>query len=120
MISALMTTGSGLFQSLGALALVFASSSYMACVLPVMIIVLYTLQDVYLKTSRQLRFHELEAVSPLYTHFLETIEGLPIIRAFGWQEEATLMNLERLDRSQKCFYLLQSIQKWSVNMHTAL
>lgn len=43
MISALMTAGVGLFQSLGALGLVFASSSYMACVLPVMIIVLYTL-----------------------------------------------------------------------------
>jgi len=112
LITAVVGCGVDLFISLAALALVFASSTYMACILPFMMAVLYTLQNVYLKTSRQLRFHELESVSPLYTHLLETLEGLPVIRAFGWQQEATQMNLTRLDRSQKCFYLLQSVQKW--------
>jgi hypothetical protein len=74
MISGVISAGSGFFQVIAMAGLVFASSTYMATVLPLLVLVLYFLTDIYLKTSRQLRFHDLESKSPLYTHFLETLE----------------------------------------------
>ncbi|KAK2734190.1 hypothetical protein FQN57_001844 [Myotisia sp. PD_48] len=93
-------------------ALIFAGSSYMAITAPVAVLSLYLIQNVYLKTSRQLRHMDLEAKSPIYSHFLETLEGLSTIRAFGWQQSARNINLHRLDISQKPYYLLFSIQRW--------
>lgn len=84
----------------------------MAITVPVLLLVVYFIQDIYLKTSRQLRFMDLEAKSPVYSHFLETLDGLPIIRAFGWQESAIKAHLVRLDASQRPYYLLFCIQRW--------
>lgn len=44
--------------------------------------------------------------------FLESLAGLATIRAFGWQEDLIRKADERLDYSQKPFYLLYSIQRW--------
>ncbi|KAK8017726.1 P-loop containing nucleoside triphosphate hydrolase [Apiospora rasikravindrae] len=50
--------------------------------------------------------------TPCSGQFLETLGGLATIRAFGWQEDLILRADERLDASQKPFYLLYSIQRW--------
>jgi ATP-binding cassette, subfamily C (CFTR/MRP), member 1 len=88
------------------------SAAYFAAILPVVIAVLYFLQKYYLRTSRQIRLLDLEAKSPLYSHFLETVQGVTTIRAFGWQKEFANINLELLDQSQKPFYLMFCIQRW--------
>jgi len=72
----------------------------------------FFIQRVYLRTSRQLRFLDLETRSPVYSHFLETLEGIVTIRAFDWQQEAAKENIRRLDNSQKPYYLLYCIQRW--------
>ena len=77
-----------------------------------MILVLYIIQHVYLKTSRQLRLLDLEARSPLYSHFLETLTGLTTIRAFGWQGHEITTNEKFLDESQRPYYMMISIQRW--------
>jgi ATP-binding cassette, subfamily C (CFTR/MRP), member 1 len=59
-----------------------------------------------------MRFLDLECKSPLYTHFAETLEGLSTIRAFDWQESFITTNLERLDNSQRPYYMLYCIQRW--------
>lgn len=59
-----------------------------------------------------MRFLDLEFKSPLYTHFTETIEGLSTIRAFGWERHFLQENIERLDNSQRPYYLLYCIQRW--------
>jgi ATP-binding cassette subfamily C (CFTR/MRP) protein 1 len=84
----------------------------MALTCPVLILAVYFLQKFYLRTSRQIRFLDLECKSPLYTHVAETLEGLSTIRAFGWQEAFMKTNVERLDISQKPSYLLYCIQRW--------
>jgi ATP-binding cassette subfamily C (CFTR/MRP) protein 1 len=84
----------------------------MAITCPILVIALYFLQNFYLRTSRQMRFLDLEYKSPLYTHFSETMEGLSTIRAFGWQEHFTDTALQHLDISQRPFYLLFCIQRW--------
>lgn len=73
---------------------------------------MYYLQKVYLRTSRQLRHLELENRSPLYTHFLETLEGIITIRAFGWQRGVRDLFTEHVDNSQKPYYLMFCIQNW--------
>lgn len=92
--------------------LIILGSKYLAVFVPVVVIVLYLVQRIYLRTSRQLRFLDLEAKSPLFKNFTETIEGLSTIRAFNWQEDYVKINLGHLDESQKPYYLLYCIQRW--------
>lgn len=86
--------------------------SYAAASIPFLIAAVYIVQTYYLRTSRQLRFIDLEAKSPLYTHFTETAAGLEHIRCFGWQDKAMSRNIELLEYSQKPFYYMYTIQRW--------
>ncbi|PYI35212.1 P-loop containing nucleoside triphosphate hydrolase protein [Aspergillus indologenus CBS 114.80] len=99
-------------QCFAQVALISLGSSYMAVTIIPCFLVLYCAQKVYLRTSRQLRFLDLEARSPLYTLFVETLEGLSTIRGLGWQRPFVAECLRRLDDSQKPYYLLYCIQRW--------
>ena len=101
-----------IFMILAQGAFIAQGSSYTGIVIPFVMLALYALQKVYLFTSRQLRFLDLEARSPVYAHFLECLEGLSTIRAFGWSEAAQKIEIERLDVSQRPYYLLFCIQRW--------
>lgn len=72
----------------------------MAFTIPFLILVVYVLQDIYLRTSCQLRLLDLETRAPLFSHFLETLDGLATIRAFGWRECQRLCGA-LLDASQR-------------------
>lgn len=93
-------------------ALIASGATYLAAVIPFCAAAIWYLQKFYLRTSRQLRFLDLEAKSPLFTHFTETLQGLATIRAFGWQQASHEQNLRLLDFSQKPYYLLYCIQRW--------
>lgn len=86
----------------------------MATTIPLLLAALWVLQRVYLRTSRQIRLLDLEAKSPLYSHFLEGITGLVTIRAFGWQRPSKDELIRLLDRSQRPYYLMYCIQAWLV------
>lgn len=77
-----------------------------------LLLVVYGLQKFYLRTSRQLRFMELESQAPLLTHCSETLSGVTTIRAFGWQTSSHRECIELLDTSQRPFYLMLCIQRW--------
>lgn len=102
----------GFMGCLCQLGLVAIGSSYMALTCPVLLLAMYLLQNVYLRTSRQIRFLDLECKSPLYTHFAETLEGLSTIRAFGWQNSFMDASFKYLDASQKPYYMMYCIQRW--------
>lgn len=93
-------------------ALIVSGSVYLLSMVPALLIVLYGIQFIYLRTSRQLRYLDLETQAPLHTHFLESIDGLATIRAFGWQAKARLKGFKLLDTSQRPFYLLLCAQVW--------
>ncbi|EGX89249.1 ATP-binding cassette transporter, putative [Cordyceps militaris CM01] len=101
-----------LFSALLAAGLVATGSSYMAATIPLLVFAIWALQKVYLRTSRQLRILDLEAKSPLYTHFAETASGLMTIRIFAWAQAFRDVNVELLDQSQRPCYLLYCIQRW--------
>lgn len=109
---AVMMTLVGLFICMGAAALIAAGAKYVGVAMPFLLAVLYAIQKFYLRTSRQLRFMELESQAPLLTHCLETISGVTTIRAYGWQKERHQKCLSLLDNSQRPYYLLLCIQRW--------
>lgn len=92
--------------------LIGVASPYTAISFPIVLIALYYIQKYYLRTSRQLRFMDLEAKAPLYSQFTECLSGLVTIRAFGWQKAMEDKSRELLERSQRPFYLLFAVQRW--------
>ncbi|KAM0295057.1 hypothetical protein ACHAPM_011118 [Fusarium culmorum] len=107
-VQALFAFTSALVQ----LVMLSIGTKWMAITFPFIIAILATIQRQYLKTSRQLRLLDLEAKSPLYSHFTETLSGLATIRAFGTHTQCQSINTERLDCSQGPFYLLYCAQRW--------
>ncbi|KAF7714218.1 Uncharacterized protein PECH_000287 [Penicillium ucsense] len=100
------------FQALVQIALIAEGSTYLAIAIPLCLGATWLLQRFYLRTSRQLRLLDLELKSPLFSSISETLEGLPTIRALGWQKRFDRRNQERLDASQRPVYLLYCIQRW--------
>jgi ABC-type multidrug transport system fused ATPase/permease subunit len=101
-----------LTQTLGQVAVMLTSSPYLAISYPFLIALLYVLQRFYLRTSRQIRLLDLEAKSPLYTHFLDTVKGITTLRAFGYIPDEIRKNARLLGSSQRPSYLLLIIQEW--------
>ena len=92
--------------------LIAVASTYAAIAFPIFLLILYFIQSYYLRTSRQLRFLDIEAKSPLYSQFVECLSGLITVRAFGYQSSLLKQNKTLLDRSQRPFYLLFAVQRW--------
>lgn len=49
---------------------------------------------------------------PCSTNFIDTINGLVTIRAFGWVEATIAKNDKLLNTSQRPAYLLRMLQRW--------
>ncbi|KAJ5791126.1 uncharacterized protein N7518_008137 [Penicillium psychrosexuale] len=99
-------------QVVGQMAVMLTASPYLAITFPFLAALLYVLQKFYLRTSRQLRLLDLEAKSPLYTHFLDIVRGITTLRAFGFIREDIQKNACLLTSSQRPSYLLLMIQEW--------
>ncbi|TQV93036.1 ABC multidrug transporter [Cordyceps javanica] len=100
------------FQALGQACVMLTASPYIAITYPFLVTVLFLLAKVYLRTSRQMRLLDLEAKSPLYTHFLDTIKGVVSMRAFAVVPENIVRNNHLLNASQRPAYLLAMMQQW--------
>ncbi|KAF5027367.1 hypothetical protein F66182_527 [Fusarium sp. NRRL 66182] len=98
--------------ALGQAVLITVASPFVAISFPPIVAVLYLVQWFYLRTSRQLRFLDLEAKSPLYRHFTEMVNGAATIRSFSWTQHLFDESLALLDRSQRPVYLLNMAQRW--------
>ncbi|KAF2495596.1 putative multidrug resistance protein [Lophium mytilinum] len=109
---ALMAVVANLLICLGQMALIASAAYYVAISFPLLLVVFYSVQKYYLRTSRQMRFLDLEEKAPVYTQFIESLSGLATIRAFSWQKPSIEHNHKLVDNSQKPFYLLFMIQTW--------
>lgn len=109
---ALLVTVANLLGTVGTAALIASSTGYIAISFPLLAAAFVYIQRGYLRTSRQLRLLDLEQKAPVYTQFLETLSGLPTVRAFGWCGPALGLNHELVDGSQQPFYLLLMVQQW--------
>ncbi|KAJ3942687.1 uncharacterized protein N0V96_006906 [Colletotrichum fioriniae] len=100
------------FTCIGKAFLIASASWYIAISFPVLILIFYYIQRAYLRTSRQLRLLDLEEKAPVYTHFLETLSGLPTIRAQALTHPSITHAHALIDRSQRPFYILLLTQQW--------
>lgn len=101
-----------IFSNIIIIDIILSSATYMSAILPVILLSIYFIQAFYLRTSRQMRYLDLEEKAPLYTYFVETADGLIHIHAFGWQEQNMAQGYKLLDNSQKPYYLMLCIQQW--------
>jgi ATP-binding cassette subfamily C (CFTR/MRP) protein 1 len=104
------------FMCLTKLVIVCVIGKYLAGSIPFLAVVVFVVQSFYLRTSRQMRLLDIEAKAPLYTHFLETIQGVSTIRAFNWGRQFCEQNHKLLDDSQKPVYVLFCMQQWLTNV----
>ncbi|EDU40986.1 ABC transporter [Pyrenophora tritici-repentis Pt-1C-BFP] len=104
--------GTVVAQTVGQLAVIPTSSAYLAISYPFLVVLLYAVQRFYLRTSRQIRQLDLEAKSPLYTHFLDTVRGIATLRAFGFMHDEIENNSRLIVSSQRPSYLLPMIEEW--------
>ncbi|EOO03202.1 putative abc multidrug transporter protein [Phaeoacremonium minimum UCRPA7] len=109
---ATMNTFASVTICIASATIVAVAGRYVAIAFPVVIAILFFIQKFYLRTSRQLRFLELETKGPLYSRFLECISGLSTIQAFGWEEYYERNQWSFLDTSQRAYYLFQCLQRW--------
>ncbi|KAI0158367.1 ABC transporter [Xylariaceae sp. FL1272] len=98
--------------AIGEAVVIALASGWLALSYPFFLGLLWCVQRVYLPTSKRLRLLDLEAKAPLYTNFLDTVAGLPTIRAFGWISNYQTKNDALLDDSQRPSYLLAMAQQW--------
>ncbi|KAM3457637.1 hypothetical protein NHJ6243_007726 [Beauveria neobassiana] len=89
-----------------------AGAKYAAPIVLMLLVALYGVQYFYLRTSRQLRLLDLETSAPLLTHFKEASAGMQHLRAFRWQETFMKECCRLVDRMQKPYYALLSVQQW--------
>uniref|UniRef100_A0A093VBK4 Metal resistance protein YCF1 n=1 Tax=Talaromyces marneffei PM1 TaxID=1077442 RepID=A0A093VBK4_TALMA len=101
-----------LSMSIFSLAILCIAGKYLAITVPFLGLAVFFLQLYYLRTSRQVRLLDIEAKSPLYTHFIETIGGIATVRAYGWESIFQDECEQKLNQSQKPFYMLMCIQIW--------
>lgn len=92
--------------------LLFSVQKLLLVSFPICLIVLYAVQRLFLRTSRQLRLMELESKSAVSSAILEAVDGLDTIRAFSWQSQIKSRFTAALDQSQKPVYLMLCLQRW--------
>ncbi|KAI1820838.1 ABC transporter [Xylaria intraflava] len=98
--------------AVGQAVVIALSSAWLALSYPAFLALLWAVQRIYLPTSKRLRLLDLEAKTPLYTNFLDTLGGLPTIRASGWLGHYQAQSDALLDDSQRPSYLLAIAQQW--------
>jgi ATP-binding cassette, subfamily C (CFTR/MRP), member 1 len=101
-----------LFRVLSQCVLLSVVQPLITVTLPFTILAVFLIQKIYLATSRQLRFIDLETRALVSGSFLETLEGVATIRAFGWQQAFIGDNARKLDLSLRPDYMLMCIQRW--------
>ncbi|KAL4950781.1 hypothetical protein BDW69DRAFT_187033 [Aspergillus filifer] len=72
---------------------------------------IYFVQKLYIRTSRQLRFLNIEAKAPLYSHFLSLVKGASTVRAYHWQGSFYRTCVNLFDTSQRPVYFLYCVQQ---------
>lgn len=108
----LLNTFAIFLVALGQAVVIAVGTPPVAIAYPLLMVMLWVVSRVYLRTSRQLRLLELENKSPLYAQFQDTVRGIASIRALGWVGEYTNLNYRYLDDSQRPLYLLEMCSIW--------
>ncbi|NXP50331.1 MRP7 protein, partial [Heliornis fulica] len=72
----------------------------------------FSIQRYYRRTSRELKRLYSVTLSPIYTHFSETLLGLSSIRAMRATQRFELENQLRLEQNQRCLFASNTAMQW--------
>nr|AAF61707.1 canalicular multispecific organic anion transporter cMOAT [Mus musculus] len=88
-----------------------ATPIFIIIIIPLSILYV-SVQVFYVATSRQLRRLDSVTKSPIYSHFSETVSGLPVIRAFEHQQRFLANSEKQIDTNQKCVFSWITSNRW--------
>lgn len=100
------------FNVCGLIVAISLSNPHFVYVLFGFAVIYCVVQKFYIHTSRQLKRIESVTLSPLYSHFSESLAGLVTIRAFDKQQEFISQNSNKIDWNQKCTYSGIVANRW--------
>lgn len=104
----------GIAYATGQTIIMSVASKYVILVVLALLVVLYFIQHFYLRTSRQVRFLDIELKAPLYSQLIETADGLASVRAFGYEAQARAEHRRILEDSNRAIYTLYCLQRWLI------
>ncbi|KAL7753161.1 hypothetical protein RI367_001615 [Sorochytrium milnesiophthora] len=106
-------------QALGCLILIVAniatvaiSSPWTMVLLPVLGILVFAIQRLFLATNRELQRLDSSSSAPILQLFEESLHGLVTIRACGQVARCTELMQARIDRRTRAQYLLNACDRW--------
>nr|QNH67891.1 ATP-binding cassette transporter subfamily C member 10 [Brachionus rotundiformis] len=101
-----------IFGLVGILTITCLSLPWFSLALIPLSLIYYSIQNYYRWTSRELKRLSSVSLSPLYTHFHETIRGLVTIRAFRKVKKYCKQNEEHLNKFIRASYNSQAAAQW--------
>ncbi|XP_069682959.1 ATP-binding cassette sub-family C member 10 [Periplaneta americana] len=100
------------FGLIGTVIITIYGLPWLVLVLAPLVPVYHWLQDLYRLTSRELKRLSSVTLSPVYSHFNETLLGLSTIRSFRAVPRFKRENEENVEANQKCQYASQAAGQW--------
>nr|XP_060609998.1 ATP-binding cassette sub-family C member 10 [Anolis sagrei ordinatus] len=101
-----------IFGLLGMLVMITYGLPWIGLVLLPLAVIYYSIQRYYRCTSRELKRLYSLTLSPIYTHFSETLTGLSTIRATRATDRFETENQERLELNQRCRFASNTAMQW--------
>ncbi|KAK8792333.1 hypothetical protein WA158_001868 [Blastocystis sp. Blastoise] len=93
------------------LVIVISTPIFIVALIPIAFYYMYQ-QQVYVKTSREVKRIESITRSPVYAFFSETIDGMYSIRAYNSQSIFTSNNNQKLTNNQKAYFVTVATNCW--------
>ena len=99
-------------------AIIFAAPWFALVCVPVLV-VYYQVMLYFRNVSREVKRFESITKSPIFALFSETLNGLPVIRAYGLSGVFAAANEERISDNVSAWYTLRSCDRWlSIRLET--
>ena len=101
-----------LFNVLGTVFVIcYANPIFVAIIVPLSFLY-YFIQQLYVRSSRQLKRLESVTRSPIYVHFSESLSGLSTIRAYDLNHQFSGESEDRIDNNQISFHAQLANSRW--------
>lgn len=77
-----------------------------------MLIIYIGIQQLYSKSSREVKRVEALTRSPLFAHFSESINGISTIRAYKLEQQFIKHNEKLIDTNMRTWFVQWMLQRW--------
>uniref|UniRef100_A0A8B9P5N0 ATP-binding cassette, sub-family C (CFTR/MRP), member 10 n=1 Tax=Apteryx owenii TaxID=8824 RepID=A0A8B9P5N0_APTOW len=101
-----------MYGLLGMLVMITYGLPWIGLVLLPLAALYFSIQRYYRRTSRELKRLYSLTLSPIYTHFSETLSGLSSIRAMRATHRFEVENQLRLEQNQRCLFASNTAMQW--------